>query len=201
MSKMESNGQLNTELVIPELSQLQNELDFEKKRSRFLSTLRTTLFTLISVSAAAVLVATLWMPVLQIYGSSMEPTLEEGEIVVSVKGERFKHGDVIAFYYNNKILVKRVIATSGQWVDIDDNGYVSVNGELLDEPYITDRAIGNCDITFPYQVPDGRTFVLGDHRSVSLDSRSTSIGCVTSEQIVGKLTFGIWPLGNFGKIK
>ena len=158
-------------------------------------------YTLITVAAVAVLVATLVLPVLQIYGTSMTPTLSDGDIVVSVSGSEFEAQDIIAFYYNNKILVKRVIATAGQWVDIDEEGNVSVNGTPLDEPYVFEKALGECDIDLPYQVPEGRVFVMGDHRSVSVDSRSTSVGCVAQEQIVGKLVFCVWPFTNFGQIK
>ena len=131
----------------------------------------------------------------------MTPTLSDGDIVVSVSGSEFEAQDIIAFYYNNKILVKRVIATAGQWVDIDEEGNVSVNGTPLDEPYVFEKALGECDIDLPYQVPEGRVFVMGDHRSVSVDSRSTSVGCVAQEQIVGKLVFCVWPFTNFGHIK
>lgn len=142
----------------------------------------------------AVLVATLWLPVLQIYGSSMTPTLEEGDIVVSIKSKTYETGDIVAFYYNNKILIKRVIAGSGDWVDLDEDGTVYVNGEKLDEPYVKDKAFGECDLELPYQVPESRIFVMGDHRSVSVDSRSKAVGCVAEEQIVGKLVCRIWPL-------
>jgi len=138
--------------------------------------------------------------VLRIYGTSMTPTLSEGNIVLSLKGSSFKTGDVIALYYNNKILVKRVIANSGDWVDIDQEGNVFVNGQLLDEPYLTEKAFGECDIKLPYQVPESRVFVMGDHRSTSVDSRSTAIGCVSEEQIVGKIVFRVWPINELGGV-
>lgn len=131
----------------------------------------------------------------------MTPSLGEGDIVLSVKGGSFKTGDVVAFYYNNKILVKRVIARSGDWVDIDDDGNVTVNGIMLDEPYVSEKALGECDIKLPYQVPESRVFVMGDHRSTSVDSRNSAIGCVSEEQIVGKIVFRVWPLKSFGKTK
>lgn len=144
--------------------------------------------------------AVLLLPVLRIYGTSMSPTLDESDIVLSIKGGKFETGDVIAFYYNNKILVKRVIAQEGDWVDIDQNGVVFVNGEAIDEPYVKERSFGECDIELPYQVPEGRVFIMGDHRDVSIDSRSTTIGCIAEEQVVGKIIFRIWPFDAFGKV-
>lgn len=187
--------------TIPEISQIEAELKRELYRKRYRQTLRSTIFTLITVAAAAVLVATLWLPVLQIYGTSMAPTLNDGEIVISLKSGDFQTGDVIAFYYNNKILIKRVIAGPGDWVDIKEDGTVLVNNEEIDEPYVKEKAFGDCNITLPYQVPDSRVFVMGDHRSVSIDSRNTSVGCVSEEQIVGRLVMKIWPLSEFGKIE
>ena len=143
---------------IPSLEQLTAELERENYKRRYNRVLRSTIYTLIVVAAVAVLVATIWMPVLQIYGSSMTPTLNEGEIVVSVKGSDFEPGDLVAFYLGNKILVKRCIAGPGQWVDINENGDVFVDGELLDEPYLTEKALGECDQSFPYQVPESRFF-------------------------------------------
>ena len=181
-----------------QLERLAGEL---KYRSRFRHTLMETIFTLVTVAAVAVLVAVLLLPVLQIYGSSMNPALTEGDIVVSLKGSNFKTGDVVAFYYNNKILVKRVIANSGDWVDIDEEGNVYVNGVLLDEPYVSEKAFGDCNIVLPYQVPESRVFVMGDHRSVSIDSRNTAVGCVAEEQIVGRIEYCVWPLRDFGKVE
>ena len=191
----------NTPCELPSLEQLTAELERVKYKRRYKRVLRSTVYTLIVVAAAAVLVATIWMPVLQIYGASMVPTLDEGDIVISVKGSDFEPGDLVAFYMGNKILVKRCIAGPGQWVDIDADGNVYVDGELLDEPYLTEKALGDCDIELPYQVPDNRYFCMGDHRSTSVDSRSTTVGCVSDEQIIGKIVFRVWPLPDFGALR
>lgn len=180
-------------LEIPEVSELEEEYQRVQYRSRTLRVLRDTIFTLITVAAIAILVATMFMPVLRIYGTSMVPTLTDGDYVISVKTGELETGDIIAFYYNNKILVKRVIAHAGQWVDIDEEGYVYVDQVRLEEPYVMERALGETDIELPYQVPEGRWFVMGDHRSVSVDSRSTAVGCVAEDQVVGRLVYKIWP--------
>ncbi len=185
----------------PTVDQLEAELKKERYRNRYRSTLRSTIYILLVVAAAAVLVATLWLPVLQIYGSSMSPTLNDREIVVSLKSSEFKTGDVVAFYYNNKILVKRCIAQSGDWVDIKEDGTVYVNGKELYEPYVSEKALGECDLTLPYQVPESRIFVMGDHRSVSVDSRSSAVGCVAEEQIVGRIVFRAWPFSSLGPVR
>lgn len=187
-------------IEVPELSQLEEELSRVKYQKRYKRVLTSTVSTLIVVAAVAVLIATLLMPVLQIYGTSMSPTLYDGDIIATIKTTEFEPGDVVAFYYNNKILVKRVIAMSGQWVDMDEDGNVYVNDVLLDEPYLVERAFGECDIKLPYQVPENRIFVMGDHRSVSVDSRSTTVGCVAEEQLVGRLLFRVWPLKDIGPV-
>ncbi len=188
------------DIAAPEVSQLEAELRRIKRQRRYHSVLRSTVFTLVVVAAVSVLVATLWLPVLQVYGRSMEPTLSEGEIVISVKPGDMETGDVVAFYYNNKILVKRVICGPGSWVDMDADGTVYVDGERLEEPYLSDKSLGECDLELPYQVPDGRWFVMGDHRATSVDSRSSALGCVAEEQIVGTIVFRVWPLGRFGAL-
>ena len=183
----------------PSIEMLEAELNRVKYRQRYRVVMKSTIYTLITVAAIAVLVATLWLPVLQIYGSSMTPTLQDGEIVFSVKTAELEKGDIIAFYYNNKILIKRVIAGPGEWVDIDpETGDVYVNRDLLEEPYLAEKAFGDAEIELPYQVPDGRIFVMGDHRSTSVDSRHTSVGSVAEEQIVGKIVFRVWPFNRFG---
>lgn len=184
----------------PTVAQLEAELERERYRRRYDRALRGTIYTLITVAAAAVLVATLFLPVLRIYGTSMSPTLADGDVVAALRSSTYERGDVIAFYYNNKILVKRVIGLPGEWIDIDADGNVSVDGVPLDEPYLAERALGQCDIELPYQVPEDRYFVLGDHRSTSADSRSSVVGCVAEEQIVGELVFRVWPLDQLGTL-
>lgn len=185
----------------PTTEQIRHELERVRHRKLFANTLRSTIFILIVVSATAVLIAVLLLPVLRIYGNSMNDTLDEGDIVVAVKGGNFDTGDVIAFYYNNKLLVKRVIGREGDWVDIDESGNVYLNQNLLEEPYLESKAYGETNITLPYQVPEARLFVLGDNRDVSIDSRNTTVGCITDEQIAGKIIFRVWPLDKIGIIK
>lgn len=187
--------------VLPTVQQLEAELKREKYRGRYWKMLRGTVAVLVVVAATAVLISNLLLPILRIYGSSMTPTLVNGNIVAAVRNGTYQRGDVIAFYYNNKILVKRVIGMPGEWVNMDENGNVTIDGEPLEEPYLTEKALGECDIELPYQVPEGRYFVMGDHRSVSSDSRSSQVGCVSEEQIVGKLLFRLWPLDEIGPIE
>lgn len=186
---------------IPTTEQLEEQLKREEYQIRYRSVLRSTIYmTLVIVAAVAVLIAALLLPVFQIYGTSMNPTLRNKEIVISLKSSSHESGDIIAFYYNNKILVRRVICGAGDWIDIDKDGTVYVNGQKLDEPYLTEKAFGQCNIELPYQVPEGKVFVMGDHRSTSVDSRNSSIGCVSEEQIVGRIIFRIWPLNRFGTV-
>jgi len=181
---------------LPSAWQVQAELKRERTRRRFRKIIKNTISTLILIAAIAVLITTLVLPVLQIAGTSMEPTLNNGDIVVLLKTAKLGYGDLCGFSYSNKILIKRVIAMPGDTVVIDREGIVYVNGELLDEPYITDRGLGECDIEFPYTVPENCYFLMGDHRSTSIDSRSTVIGCIPMEQIVGKLFLKVWPLNS-----
>ena len=200
-------GELSEEYIasgnenLPTADQLESELKREISKRRFRRILRTTIGALIVIAAAAVLVAVIWLPVFRIYGNSMNSTLEEGQIVVAMKGNQFKNGDVIAFYYGNKLMVKRVIAGPGQKVDIDDNGNVFVDDQPLSEPYVTGKSLGDCNIFLPYEVPENRYFIMGDNRNTSLDSRNTSVGCISDEQIVGKVAFRVWPLNKMGGIK
>lgn len=186
----------NTKKVeIPDLDVIESELQRVKYKERYRSALRGTIYTLVVVCAVAILIATLWLPFLRIYGTSMTPTLQDGEIVCCVKTSDFETGDVVAFYYNNKLLVKRVIGLPGDWINFDEAGNVYVNDVLLEEPYLEEKALGDGDLKLPYQVPDGKIFVLGDHRSTSVDSRHSTVGCVAQEQIVGKILIRIWPIG------
>lgn len=185
---------------VADIDQLKQELARERYKRRYRNVLRSTVFTMTVVAAIAVLVATIFMPVLRIYGKSMTPTLNEGEIVVSVKGSDFSRGSVVGLYVGNKLLVKRVIAGPGQWVNIARDGTVTVDGKELKEPYLTEKAYGDVNIDLPYQVPDGRYFVMGDHRSTSQDSRNLTVGCIAEEQIVGRIVFRIWPLNRLGPI-
>ena len=181
--------------------ELQTEIDRVAYQRKFRDTLRSTIFILITAAAAAVLIATLVLPIFRIVGTSMSPTLDEGNIVLALKDKNVQQGDLVAFYYNNRVLVKRVIAKPGEWVSIDAAGNVYVNDRLLDEPYLKEKSLGSCDLEFPYQVPDGTVFVMGDHRDVSIDSRTKAMGCISKDEIIGKLWIRIWPLNQFGAVK
>ena len=198
---MRTDPAQNKEMIaLPETPEIREAYEKVSYLDRLRKSIISTTNILIVVAALAILVAMLFLPVLRIYGESMNATLKSGELVISVKGSKFKTGDIVAFYYNNNILVKRVMANSGDWVDIDLDGNVYVNQQLVEEPYLTEKSFGEPDIDFPYQVPDERVFVLGDNRSVSVDSRHRAVGCVTSEQIVGKIVFRIWPLTRIGPV-
>lgn len=179
---------------------LRQELRRVKYNQKFIGLLFNTIGTLIVAAALAIIISNVFMPVLQVTGNSMAPTLEEGEILLANKNAKFNTGDIIAFYYNNKILVKRVIATAGDWINISADGTVYVNDIEIDEPYLIDKALGDCNLDFPYQIPESKIFVMGDHRSVSLDSRNSNIGCISEEQIVGRVDLCIWPLSGVRKV-
>lgn len=185
---------------LPTAEQLEQELKRLKYRHSFAFTLRSTVASLIVVAAIAVMISTMIMPVLRVTGTSMTPTLQNDQVIICNKLAECQKGDVVAFYYNNKVLIKRVIGVAGDVIDISGDGVVSVNGESLDEPYVSELALGECDIELPYQVPDNRIFVMGDHRSVSIDSRSTSVGCVAIENVIGKVLLRVYPIDSFGKI-
>lgn len=184
----------------PTVAQLESEYDRVRYYSLYQTLLKSTVYTLLAVASISVLIATLWLPVIQIYGDSMGPTLESGEIVFSVKTADLQQGDVVAFYFNNSILIKRVIALPGDEVDIDEKGRIYVNGDLLNEPYVAEVSRGETDIELPYEVPQGKYFVVGDNRATSVDSRNEAVGCVAQEQIVGKILYRVWPLNRLGKI-
>ena len=188
------------EIKLPTSEQVEQELKREEYRRRYKRTLKSTVFALVTAAALAVLVATLWLPVLQIFGNSMNPTFQEGQIVVSVKDDAPESGDIIAFYHGNKVLVKRCIAGPGAWVDITENGTVLVNGVALEEPYLSEKNRGICDIELPYQVPEGTYFLMGDARESSVDSRHSSIGCIKTEDMIGKIVYRVWPLSEFGSV-
>jgi len=180
--------------------QIEGELKRLRRKQNSRRIFRQTIFSLLVVAAAAVLAAMLFFPIFRITGSSMEPTLNAKEIVVCLKSSRFQSGDLVAFYYNNKVLLKRVIGTAGDTIEIDDSGNVFVNGSQLDEPYITKKSLGQCDIDFPYQVPDNRIFVMGDNRETSVDSRTTAVGCIADEYVIGKVFLRVWPLERLGSL-
>lgn len=186
---------------IPSIAQIELERERIKYRRRYRRALRSTIAVLVVVAALAVLIASLILPILQVSGTSMEPTLEDGNIIVLMKRSDFDTGDLVGLYHSGKVLLKRVIAGAGDWVDIDADGTVYVNNTKLSEPYITEKSLGECDIRFPFQVPDGSWFVLGDHRSTSIDSRSTAVGCIAQDDMIGKVVLRVWPLKRFSLVE
>lgn len=182
---------------MPQMEALKKELKRERYKRRFRRLLRSTVNALIVVAAIAALIATLVLPVLQIAGTSMEPSLKDGDIVLLVKTDDLESGDLCAFYYSNKILIKRIIAAPGDYIWLESDGTVFLNGEMLDEPYVSEKALGECDVEFPYQVPENSYFVMGDKRESSIDSRSSVIGCIAEDQIIGKIICKMWPLESF----
>ena len=185
---------------IPSSEQLENELIRVRYSERYRKLLKNTVYSLLVVAAISILIATLFLPVLEIYGNSMSPTLENKDIVVSVKSTDLKQGDICCLYYNNHILVKRVIGVAGDVIVMDEDGNVFVNGIMLEEPYLKDKALGECDIEFPLTVPEQAVFVLGDNRSTSVDSRNSLIGCIPIDEVVGKIVFRVWPMTSFGGV-
>lgn len=199
MDKKDSQG--IKELKVPSLELLESELKKEQYKNNHSKVVKNTVFSLLVVAAITAIIAVLLLPVLQISGTSMTETLQDRDVVVALNHSKYKTGDVVAFYYNNNILVKRVIAGPGDWVNIDEEGNVFVNDKKLDEPYISEKALGECNINLPYQVPEERCFVMGDHRATSIDSRNTSVGCVGYESVIGKIVFRVWPLSSISFVK
>lgn len=187
-----------TEKDIPTAEQLENQLKKIKYRQNYIRILGNTISSLLIVSAVAVLISMLFLPVLRVTGTSMTPTMLNDELIICNKRNNFKSGDIVAFYFNNKILLKRVIGVAGDIIDVKEDGSVYVNGELLEESYLTEKSFGECDIELPYQVPDNRIFVMGDHRSTSIDSRSSSVSTIADEYIIGKVIFRVWPFERIG---
>lgn len=197
---MSNRNQTDLSNFKPSVDELKKELKRENRKKEYRNVLRNTLIVVVSVAALAVLISSFYVTVLKVTGDSMTPTLETGQIVIAQNSQEFEAGEMLAFYYNNKVLVKRVIGSPGDWVNIDANGRVSVNGIELEETYASDFSLEPTDIEFPYQVPENRWFVLGDHRSVSIDSRSSVVGCVTREQLIGKVVFRVFPFDTFGSL-
>ena len=194
---MKKHRGIHERIELPQLEMLEKEVKREQYRRRFKRLLRSTTNALIVVAAVAALIATLLLPVLEIAGTSMEPSLNDGDIVLLVKTDKLETGDLCAFYYSNKILIKRIIAVPGDYIWIESDGTVFLNGNELDEPYVSEKSLGECDVEFPYQVPENAYFMMGDHRETSIDSRSTVIGCVAQDQIIGKILCKFWPLKEF----
>ena len=184
-------------IPFPELEDIQNEMRRSKSQSKYHQALKSTAGTIVVVAAIAVLVASIFLPVLRVTGSSMQPSFAPGNVLVAVKTRDYIPGDVCSFYYNNKLIIKRVVATGGDVLEIDGDGRVSVNGLVLDESYVQHYDLGMCDIEFPYRVPDEQLFVMGDNRASSVDSRVQAFGCISKEELMGKIVVRVWPIQNF----
>ena len=183
------------QVSLPSPEQVSRAYQQDQYRKRYKRAFISTLSVLAVIAAVAVLVSPLFLPVIQVSGNSMEPTLSDGDVLVLLKSKRYERSQLCCISWQNKMLLKRIIGLPGDVVSIDTQGNVTVNGALLDEPYVSDKTLGECDVTFPCQVPEGKVFVLGDHRSTSIDSRSSEIGCVDQDQIVGFVLFQVWPIG------
>ena len=185
--------------ALPELNEIESEMSQVRSKGRFRQSLKGTFGALVVVVAIAVIIAFILLPVLKITnGHNMEPGFQTGDIILLQKTSKAEKGDVCAFYFNNKLLLRRVIAGEGDKVEIDEQGYVKVNGEFLEEDgYISEHALGQCDIDFPFHVPAGQYFVMGDNRDFAFDSRATNFGCVSQEEIYGKPMARIYPFDRF----
>ena len=188
-------------LGTPTLAQLEKELRRSVKRSRFATVLQIVLYSVISLAAAAILAVCLLFPILQVQGTAMAPNYLEDELLLCIKSDDYLPGDVVASYHNDRIVIRRVIATAGCWVHIDEAGNVNVDGMALEEPYLTEKSLGQCNRELPCQVPDVAYFVMGDNRAESIDSRSSALGCISQEQIIGKVIFRIWPFQQIGPVQ
>ena len=189
------SGRNRQQVSLPSPEQVSRAYQQDQYRKRYKRAFISTLSVLAVIAAVAVLVSTLFLPVIQVSGNSMEPTLSDGDVLVLLKSKHYERSQLCCISWQNKMLLKRIIGLPGDVVSIDTEGNVTVNGVLLDEPYVSDKTLGECDVTFPCQVPEGKVFVLGDHRSTSIDSRSSEIGCVDQDQIVGFVLFQVWPIG------
>lgn len=200
-SKTIEDIEAQDEIILPTAIQIDDEISRLKNKRDYIHILINTIASLIVVAAIAVLISSFLLPVLRVTGTSMTPTLTNGTVVVCKRTTSLKRGDIVAFYYNNKVLLKRVIGLPGDYIEIRTDGTVLVNSEVIDEPYIDSPSYGENDLTYPYQVPEDRYFVMGDHRSTSVDSRSKTIGCISEEEVLGKVKMAIWPIDKLKILK
>ena len=187
-------------IELPTIEELEAEINRKKHKQNQHHLMRNAIYVLIVVAAVTSLISIFFVRALKTFGSSMTPTLEDGDIVAVYLTDEAEPGQLVAFYFNNKLIIKRVIALGGSVVDMDEAG-VFVDGSPLEEPYLTEKALGEVSVEFPFTVPDGQYFVLGDNRITSTDSRSSIIGCVDPDNMLGRVIFKVWPLGEFGKIR